>query len=193
MAKTRTATRTAANAMPSIAAAALVLLVFACAGRLPRPVYVAQPTSALAEVGYPPPPARVELVPKQPSSDAVWIDGEWQWQGRRWAWRIGRWVVPPEGAKFSPWMMVRGADGVVFYAEGTWRDASHHDIAEPAPLATGRPTLSDVPDPEGELEKTGNSIRPQDLKSVDGGEGPDAGSSALDAGPVDAAYAYQDR
>lgn len=177
------------------AASAFLLPFLACAGRLPHPIYVEQPTSALVEVGYPPPPARVEFVPKQPASDAVWIDGEWQWQGRRWAWRIGRWVRPPKDAKFAPWMMVRSPNGAVYYAEGTWRDARHEEIAEPAALAIGRPTISDVPDPEGELEKTGNSIRP-DSRMVDGGDG-------LDAAPDDAPYqeaspgahqaAYQDR
>jgi hypothetical protein len=92
-------------------------------------------------------------------------------------------------------MMVRSPNGAVYYAEGTWRDARHEEIAEPAALAIGRPTISDVPDPEGELEKTGNSIRP-DSRMVDGGDG-------LDAAPDDAPYqeaspgahqaAYQDR
>src|ERR1700759_4439944 len=109
--------------MRRIAALAVVLFFIACGATLPHPDYVQQPTSALTVVGYPPPPARVEFVPKQPSKDAVWIDGEWQWQGRRWAWRIGRWVVPPAGARFAPWMMVRDPAGVVYYAEGTWRNA----------------------------------------------------------------------
>ena len=41
--------------------------VLACgASRLPAPPYVGQPTEALQEVAYPPPPARVEYVPPAP-------------------------------------------------------------------------------------------------------------------------------
>ena len=59
-----------------------------------------QPTSALARVPYPPPPARVESVPPRPSTKATWIDGEWTWRGKRWLWVRGRWVEPPKGAVF---------------------------------------------------------------------------------------------
>jgi hypothetical protein len=160
--------------------------LLACVGTLPHPTYVEQPASALMEVGYPPPPARVEFIPKQPARNAVWIDGEWQWQGRRWSWRVGRWVVPPTDAEFAPWMMVRGADGTVYYATGTWRNHRHEEVAEPATLAMGRPSISDVPDPEGELEKTGPSIRTSDTR--DGGNALDGSEHATVA---DAAY--QDR
>ena len=115
---------------------------------------------------------------KQLVSDAVWIDGEWQWQGRRWAWAYWTMGTGRPRTNFAPWMMVRSADGAVYYAAGTWRDARHEEVAEPAALATGRPTISDVADPEGELEKTGNSIRP-DSRMADGGDG-------LDAAPDDA-------
>jgi hypothetical protein len=176
-----------------IAAVSFVLPFLACVGHLPHPTYVAQYTSALTEVGYPPPPARVEFIPKQPSSDAVWIDGEWQWQGRRWAWRIGRWVVPPKGARFAPWMMVRGADGTVYYADGAWRDQRHEEVAEPPPLATGRPNISDVVDPEGELEHTGKTIRSSPDSLADGADGGDGGGKALDEAGLRDDASYQDR
>jgi hypothetical protein len=154
--------------------ASLTILV-ACAGRLPHAAYAPQPTEALEMVGYPPPPARMEFVPPRPATGAVWIDGEWSWQGRRWAWRIGRWVKPPAGARFSPWTMVRGSDGTTYYAPGVWRDERGAEIAEPAALVAARPNPSDVVDPEGELEKTGRSIRPgQDLN-------PDAGPEPREA------------
>ena len=63
------------------------IVVPACGARLlAAPAYRVQATTALLPVDYPPPPARVELVPNAPSGEAVWIDGEWQWQGQRWAW-----------------------------------------------------------------------------------------------------------
>jgi hypothetical protein len=134
-------------------------------------------------VGYPPPPARIEFVPPPPAKGAVWIDGEWVWQGRRWAWRIGRWVQPPPGARYSPWTVVRGDDGTTFYAAGTWRDDRGAELAEPPALVAARANLSDVVDPEGELETTGRSIRPaQTASAADAGAGapaegiPDAGA-----------------
>jgi hypothetical protein len=140
--------------------ARITLVVFlACGGDLPAPSYVQQQASALTSVRYPPPPARVEFVPDQPVSGAVWIDGEWVWRGRRWAWRQGRWVAPPSGARFSPWTMVRGDDGTIFYASGAWRDAKGQDVPEPAPVATARPSSGGVVNPEGETENTSQILR----------------------------------
>ncbi len=67
---------------------------------------------------YPPPPARVEFVPKSPKDGAVWLDGEWTWQGQRWAWKSGRWVAPPANAKFSPWTATRGQTGIYYVRRG---------------------------------------------------------------------------
>jgi hypothetical protein len=165
------------------APAALAILV-ACVSRLPRPDYVAQPTAALETVGYPPPPARVEFVPPSPGKGAVWIDGEWVWQGRRWSWRIGRWVQPPPDAKFSPWTVVRSDDGATYYASGTWRDARGNDLPDPTAIITARPNLSDVVDPEGELEQTGRSIKPESGRDAGpDGEAPDAAETPMAADP----------
>jgi hypothetical protein len=164
-------------------APASLAILAACVGRLPHPPYAKQPTAALEVVGYPPPPARVEFVPLDPGRGAVWIDGEWAWQGRRWAWRIGRWVAPPPGGRYSPWTVVRGEDGTTYYAPGAWRDAHGASLAEPAALVAARPNLSDVVDPEGELETTGRSIRPARDSSRDAGAGPAAeGAPAVDGG-----------
>lgn len=141
-------------------ALACALLVLACTSELPRPPYVQQPTSALFEVSFPPPPARVELVPKQPTEGAVWIDGEWAWRRRRWAWTPGRWLIPPPGAAYSPWTAVRDADGTLYYAQGTWRNARKDEIPEPKALAYGQATSGPVVDPEGEIEPTGRNVDP---------------------------------
>jgi hypothetical protein len=140
-------------------ARASLLVVLACGGGLPVPSYVQQRASALAPVSYPPPPARVEFVPNQPARDAVWIDGEWVWRGRRWSWRQGRWVTPPTAARFSPWAMVRGDDGTIYYASGVWRDAKDLDVAEPQALSTAKPNSGEVVNPEGERENTGQVVR----------------------------------
>lgn len=126
-----------------------VSALLACgSGRLPAPSYEGQPTSALTQVPYPPPPARAEEIPKPPESSAVWLDGEWTWQARRWAWKKGRWVVPPADAKFSPWTVTRDRNGTLWAASGVWRDGKGAEVEEPPPKpAKSHPT--NVVDPEG--------------------------------------------
>jgi hypothetical protein len=141
----------------SVAVAATTALL-ACGSRLPGPSYVQHPTEALVEVPYPPPPARVEYVPDRPSSDAVWLDGEWVWQGRRYSWKAGRWVKPPANASFAPWTTVRDSMGSLYLAEGTWRDRSGSEIAAPEPLASGTRSpgaLAERRDAEHEEDITG--------------------------------------
>lgn len=134
-------------------------LALACSSRLPHPQYTNQPTSALVEVDFPAPPARVEFVPAQPADGAVWINGEWLWEGRRWGWKAGSWVVPPEGASFARWVIVRRNDGKLFFAPGAWRNASGEEVT-PAPqkLTEARSRSGVVVNPEGENEPTAPDI-----------------------------------
>jgi hypothetical protein len=130
-----------------------------CAGRFPSPPFSAQPTSALVELREPPPPARVELVPQRPKRLAVWIDGEWQWRRARWAWLPGRWVIPPEGATFSPWVVVRGVDGKLWLAGGTWRDAHGNAVDSPSSLALAVVDSGQVVNASGTIEPTSRNLR----------------------------------
>lgn len=135
----------------TVIAGATAGALLACgASRLPAPDYVKQPTDSLQTATFPPPPARVEWVPEAPNDDAVWIDGEWSWQGARWAWKPGRWVAPPANAAFAPWTVVRDSQGTLYFAEGKWRDAKGAALPDPKPLVVGRPSASTVTDPEGE-------------------------------------------
>lgn len=134
----------------SFVVAAATAMIACGSRRLPTPSYVGQPQEALVQVPYPPPPARVEYVPDQPSGDAVWIDGEWVWQGRRYAWKPGRWVKPPSNASFAPWATVRDPMGSLYVAEGSWRDSKGNEVAAPAPLKVGRPSPGSITDPEGD-------------------------------------------
>jgi hypothetical protein len=133
-------------------------LLTACAGHLPHPPYVAQPTSALVEVSRPPPPARVEAVPERPHAGAVWLDGEWYWRRGRWAWLIGRWVDPPPEAAFSPWVFVRGPDGSLYYAPGTWRDRKGGALDPVPALARAQVESNVVVDADGTVEPTGPTL-----------------------------------
>src|SRR5688500_12074957 len=133
--------------------AAVLVCAIGCGGpTIPRPPMVGQRTSDLVEVPFPPPPARPEYVPARPHDDAVWIDGEWSFGARVWSWRYGRWVIPPKEAKYSPWSTVRGLDGTLWFAAGTWRSVEGDAIPPPRPLARGRATEEDVVEDEGVLE-----------------------------------------
>jgi hypothetical protein len=131
----------------------------ACAERFPRPPYSAQPTSALTPLTAPPPPARVEAVPARPKPTAVWIDGEWTWRRGRWSWLPGRWIDPPPGETFSPWVVVRGLDGKLWMAQGTWRDTKGNPVDEPTPLALGVVDSGQVVNASGEIQPTGRTLR----------------------------------
>jgi hypothetical protein len=141
-------------------AAVMTVLLLGCSSELPHPKYTRQPTSALLEVAYPAPPARVEFVPAQPVPGAVWIRGEWSWQGRRWAWKSGTWALAPEGAAYAPWVSVRGIDGRLFYAPGTWRNAANQEIPSPEPIKLARTTKGPVTNAEDETEPTGEDVHP---------------------------------
>jgi hypothetical protein len=67
-------------------------------------------------------------------------------------------VDPPAGATFSPWVFVRGVDGRLWYAPGTWRDGKGASIADPAPLATARIDLVEVVNASGATESIGTTI-----------------------------------
>jgi len=71
-------------------------------------------------VPYPPPPARVELIPPAPSDTAVWVDGTWRWTGRDYIWIAGRWQEPIEEAHYAPAKTERLPDGGVSYSPGTY-------------------------------------------------------------------------
>jgi hypothetical protein len=145
---------------PTAALVVAAVVGLSCESGPPRPKFVQQATSALVQVGYPPPPARVEFIPRRPRAGAVWLDGEWAWSGSKWAWVAGRWVVAPPGAAFSPWTTVRDDQGNVYLAGGSWHDSGGAVLPPPPPLATAGSTEGDVTSPSGDDEKTGRHATP---------------------------------
>lgn len=104
-------------------AAALPLLV-ACGASIPVPVTGSHTRDEqTVPIPYPPPPARVEVVSDAPRDmpGAVWVDGEWQWKGRRWVWSPGQWQQPLPGGYYAPPAVVRFEDGTLEYYAGTWK------------------------------------------------------------------------
>ena len=99
------------------------------------PVVPSNPApAAYLEVPYPPPAARVEMVPPKPSRAALWLDGGWSWLGRGWVWIGGGWVSPTPGTYYSRWAVVRAPDGRLYFAPGEWRDALDRVVAPPLML-----------------------------------------------------------
>jgi hypothetical protein len=136
------------------------LAVMACSRTLPHAPYVPQPTSALVEVGSPPPPGRIEAIPAPPWSSAVWIDGEWAWRRNRWAWKPGAWVEPPPKTRFSPWIFERSPDGRLWVAPGTWRDANGAPVDPPVPLVSADVEPTQIVNAGGVVEVVGRTLRP---------------------------------
>jgi hypothetical protein len=99
----------------------LPLLAFmACTPIVPGPPLRSHTGDTPLEVPYPPPAARAEELPQQPSEDAVWIDGFHRWTGRDYLWTPGAWVVPEPGATYAPPSVVRRRGGDLLYYEGRW-------------------------------------------------------------------------
>jgi len=103
----------------------------ACADRLPKPEIGPHVGESPVLVPYPPPPARVEVVPARPSKKDVWIDGEWVWQGRRWVWQRGGWQVPPANTYYAPPVLVRQPDGTLVIYQGGFRSKGQTTVKAP--------------------------------------------------------------
>jgi hypothetical protein len=51
------------------------------------------------QIGPPPPPRVVRVLPPRPAAEFVWVDGYWYPVGNRYRWHEGYWTRPPyEGA-----------------------------------------------------------------------------------------------
>ena len=135
------------------------LAVVSCGSSLPHPPYSPQATTALTAIDVAPPPGRIELIPGRPPGADAWVDGEWVLQHGRWYWLLGRWVKVPEGATYSPWVVVRASDGTPFYAPSLWCNATGAPVTAPAALAVATASGGAVLDAEGEPEDTGRNIK----------------------------------
>lgn len=165
--------------LPVLVSSAFLFLgaAWACSSSVPHPPYVAQPANALVEVDFPAPPARVEFVHEKPRGGAVWVRGEWQWQGRRWGWKPGVWVIPPEGASYAPWTTTRSSTGQLYYASGTWRSADGGEVPSPPALQQNNSRSSAVVNIQGNTEPTG-----QDNEHAGANDSGTTGAVPSDAG-----------
>ena len=116
---------------PFLSAVLLVALsVAACSAHLPTPRTGPHLGEQPAIVPFPPPPGKVEVIPPRPPAlrDPVWIDGEWDWTGRRWQWKDGAWSDQAPDAYYAPPTTLRASDGTLEYLPGVWKKK-----AAPAP------------------------------------------------------------
>ena len=122
----------------------LSLGVLACGGTtLPRPERAQVVVDDYVAVPFAPRPPPVEIIPARPRKDAVWVDGTWEWGNDRYRWVPGAWVVPPAGAKHARWVTVRRADGQLFFAASSWKDATGAAVEEPPALVRARSRATD--------------------------------------------------
>lgn len=121
-------------------------LISACGGTtLARPPRAQVRAEDYVAVPFPPRPPPVEIVPAQPRPGAVWVDGTWQWDGRRYTWQPGSWVAPPAGAVHARWVVVRRTeDGQLFFAPSSWRGPDDEPIPDPEALVRARSRAADV-------------------------------------------------
>ena len=100
------------------------LALAGCGGGIPTPVTGPHVGEEAMVIPYPPPPAKVEVVPPAPKElkRPVWVDGEWQWRGRRWVWQPGQWQEQVAGFYYAPSTAVRLADGTLVLFTGKWKE-----------------------------------------------------------------------
>lgn len=82
--------------------------------------------SFTVHIATPPPPPRVEVIPRAPSPGHFWVGGHWKWAGRRHVWVGGRWL---ESRPNEVWIRDHWAHrgGEWFFHPGHW------DKVTPAP------------------------------------------------------------
>jgi hypothetical protein len=88
-------------------------------------------------VEYPPPPAQVEFVPKQPRESCVWVDGHWNWIARGWQWVAGSWVIAPADCYYAQPSMVwlpSSQGSLLYYLPPRWYPKGAEQSEEDQPL-----------------------------------------------------------
>src|SRR5262249_4651004 len=68
------------------------------------------------QIGPPPRPRAVRVVPRQPGPGYVWVDGYWSARNGRYAWRDGYWARPSYPDSY--WVAPYYENGR--YCEGRW-------------------------------------------------------------------------
>jgi hypothetical protein len=100
----------------------LLIAVLLLAGAVAAPAQI----SVGINIGPPPPPRVVRVLPSSPGPEFVWIEGYWYPSGRHYKWHEGYWTRPPYGG--ARWVAPRHEGGQYFV--GYWdgdRGRFEHD------------------------------------------------------------------
>ncbi len=107
---------------------AWLVLSGGCAVVTPVPERGPHPdTEPFVPVSKPPETVQVQVLEPRPDDQSVWVDGSWQWSGRRWTWKEGEWVHPPRGGRYAPPELV--LTPVATYGRVTLEDGGDGDLA----------------------------------------------------------------
>ncbi|HUT34552.1 MAG TPA: YXWGXW repeat-containing protein [Planctomycetota bacterium] len=87
------------------------------------PVYVEQREPEYVIVREAPPPFVSERRPPPRSQGQVWIDGYWNWNGRRYVWESGRWTAPPRAHAVWAAPRYEKHQKGYRYTPGHWRES----------------------------------------------------------------------
>jgi hypothetical protein len=93
-------------------------------------VYVAQQQPEYVIVREAPPQPVVERRPSRPSPGHIWIDGYWDWNGRRYVWEPGHWAIPPH--EHAVWVAPRYEkdEKGYRYTPGRWQEEQRQEQKE---------------------------------------------------------------
>jgi hypothetical protein len=115
-------------------ASLLLLLLVACSRKLEAARPVAE---EFVEIDYPPPPAQIEERDEELAGrpDCRWLDGHYEWRGKRWQWLPGSWIVPPNGCSYAPGLASwsKPPSSRLYYTPPRWYRADGK-AACPAPI-----------------------------------------------------------
>lgn len=99
-------------------------------------------------VAYPPPPARIEVIPLRRRDACLWLDGYWDARGNEWQWVKGTWVQAAPRcyyARPSTRFESTPAGTALVYQPGAWYLKKGNDQrCEPPPLCG---STSEDPEP----------------------------------------------
>jgi hypothetical protein len=123
------------------------LAVVACSSGLRLPPTGPQPSSAAPLlVDYPPPPARIDKIERDPGEPCVWVDGTYEWIGKHWEWTGGGWVMPRPGCYYRPpalvWAPNAQGPGSLYYFPPKWYEERSNATECAAPKPCTQPVPS---------------------------------------------------
>ena len=110
----------------AVSVLAVLLAAAGCGGSLPQPRLGPHGSDETGQVvPTPPPPGQVEIIPKRPPElkHPIWVDGEWEWTGRRWVWKEHGWQEDQPGQIYALPVTRRlpPPDGRLVHLPGIWR------------------------------------------------------------------------